>query len=498
MKRSSFLEVRHDGSRRPRWAALSPVLALFLLLSLAPMAVVAGSSDPGLPLGSGVALVADEQAEANYHPTYLSLATGDPRAEHSTYGWPFALESIGHAIQSYQYYGGSPYFHHGLDIMAPSGTNVYNRSGGQIVNIENYQPGNDLYWEIAVKDPEGYLWQYHHIDHNTIPQYIWNKWAEYQIDPGNGGFVPPDTLIGNIVWWPVGYPGAPSNFHHIHLNILGTGGAFINGFEFHTSLSDTQSPQILAVGLLKNNQIYPGNQVSGTYGLYVHARDLVLAPNWYWLPPFETTFTLDGGPLTTVWRFDTLPGGADDYAFVSDFYVVPPTCGDYDCNEFYIDLGFTTFGQRPFPSVPGQHTLTATVKDFAGNAASQAFTWTVIPEMSMHVGDLDRLTAWNLNGTWRATATITVHNFNEGLVYGATVSGRWRAGSGTDGTILDVTCTTNTLGKCSIVKRKILSTIPYVQFKVTGVTGAGYTYYPPANHDPDGDSNGTLITINKP
>ena len=44
-----------------------------------------------------------------------------------------------------------------------------------------------------------------------------------------------------------------------------------------------------------------------------------------------------------MWEFANLPGGsASDTAYLSDYYVVPPTCGDYSCREFYIDLGFTT------------------------------------------------------------------------------------------------------------------------------------------------------------
>ena len=35
-------------------------------------------------------------------------------------------------------------------------------------------------------------------------------------------------------------------------------------------------------------------------------------------------------------------------------------------------------------------------------------------------------------------------------------------------------------------------------FTVSGATLAGYAYQSPANHDPDGDSNGTTITIAKP
>jgi hypothetical protein len=271
----------------------------------------------------------DEQIEQAWKPDYLKLATGDPKLlDHGIYAWPFDLNSIGWSMQSYQNYGGTPYFHHGMDMMKMWGTNVYNRSGGQVINIENYNPGWNLYWEVAVLDPYGYIWQYHHIDEPTIPDFIYQKYAEYLADPINGGFIPPDTYIGNIVEWPVW--SYYDYFNHIHLNILAAGGVYVNGFEFHNPLDDTVGPEIQAVGLLKNGQIYGGNTIEGDYSLYVHARDLIL-DQYYYLPPWEITFSVDGGPVQTTWRFDTLPGGASDTAYLDDFYVVPPTCGDYEC-----------------------------------------------------------------------------------------------------------------------------------------------------------------------
>jgi hypothetical protein len=37
-----------------------------------------------------------------------------------------------------------------------------------------------------------------------------------------------------------------------------------------------------------------------------------------------------------------------------------------------------------------------------------------------------------------------------------------------------------------------------VSLTVTNLSKDGYTYQPSANHDPDGDSNGTTISVNKP
>src|SRR4030042_3657281 len=149
------------------------MLLLFAFLAVAfnarplPGAVAQTQRDDGtvqFDRGSEQALwYLDEEIEHSWVPDYLDLATGDPNliTDHGVYDWPFALDSIGWSMQSYQDYGGTPYFHHGMDMMKIFGTNVINQSGGQVVNIENYNPGWDLYWEVAVLDPYGNIWQYH-------------------------------------------------------------------------------------------------------------------------------------------------------------------------------------------------------------------------------------------------------------------------------------------------------------------------------------------------
>ena len=321
----------------------------------------------------------DGEIEGNWHPAYAGLATGDPNGLpqlHQRYDWPVADGTpftIGHVIQSYQYYGGTPYFHHGTDIMAMDGTEIYSRSGGQVINVERYAKMY-LYWEVAVLDAEGYIWVYHHIERRSIPQLIWDKFAEYQADPVNGGFITADTHIGDIVKW-TDKAFHLRRFNHIHLNILGAGGVYLNSFEFHTALADTDAPEILEVGLLQGKSIYAGNETLGDYSLYVHARDLVL-DEMYYLPPYEVTFSVDGGPANTTWRFDNLPGGADDKVYLDDFYV-SPTCGDYHCREFIIDLGFIRDSRFAFPATGGEHTVVVTVRDYAGNQDSQSFSYTV-------------------------------------------------------------------------------------------------------------------------
>ncbi len=311
------------------------------------------------------------------------LAWGDPDGLHSVYGWPFTVVQMGHVIQSYQDYGGAPYFHHGIDMIAPDGTEVFTQSGGQVVNIENYSY-NYLYWEVAILDAEGYVWQYHHIAQPSIPTAIYQAFQAWQQDHQNGGFIPPDTKLGEIVEWPVESFGY--RFNHIHLNILAENDIYLNPLEFHSLLPDIQAPELEDLGLTLNNSILSRDTIAEqeipSYGLYAHAGDLFLS-QVYTLPPYKIAFSLDSAPWTTVWEFHTFPGGSDDTLLVDDFFIAPPTCGDYGCREFYIDLGFTLLGERRFPSQNGSHTVEVQVWDYNQNSDLDTYTWTVVHPSSV-------------------------------------------------------------------------------------------------------------------
>ena len=111
----------------------------------------------------------------------------------------------------------------------------------------------------------------------------------------------------------------------------------------------------------------------------------------------------------------------------------------------------------------------------------------------MHVGDLDGSAASAPRNRWSATVTILVHDVNENPVSGATVSGNWGGGANGSGS-----CVTNEAGQCSITKNNLKNNVASVTFMVSNITLGSNTYDSGANHDPDGDSNGTLITINRP
>jgi hypothetical protein len=142
----------------------------------------------------------------------------------------------------------------------------------------------------------------------------------------------------------------------------------------------------------------------------------------------------------------------------------------------------------------GAHTVSATATDTIGQTGSNAVSVTVqnAPAVVIHVGDLDG-TKTAVRKSWTARVTITVHNASNGTVSGITVSGAWSGG--TTGT---ATCTTNTSGQCSVTSPSMNTKKTSVTFTVTNLAGSGYSYTSSANHDPDGDSNGTMITVTYP
>lgn len=110
---------------------------------------------------------------------------------------------------------------------------------------------------------------------------------------------------------------------------------------------------------------------------------------------------------------------------------------------------------------------------------------------TVNVADLDATKTTSRN-KWTATVTIKVVDQIGAPVSGAAVAGAWSGGYNGTGT-----CTTTTAGTCSLVSGGMKLTVTSVTFTVTSVSGTGLVYNAAANTDPDGDSNGTAITILK-
>lgn len=114
------------------------------------------------------------------------------------------------------------------------------------------------------------------------------------------------------------------------------------------------------------------------------------------------------------------------------------------------------------------------------------------PADPLHCGDLDGSSATS-GKYWKATVTVTILDGNEDPVQGATVFIQWSGGiSGSPSAVTDAT------GRCTFVSGNIGKQSPSATLTITNATHATLTYAADANHDPDGDSNGTSITVNKP
>lgn len=121
-------------------------------------------------------------------------------------------------------------------------------------------------------------------------------------------------------------------------------------------------------------------------------------------------------------------------------------------------------------------------------------TPTMVADTSLHVGDLDGGSSWVYRRWyWQARVIVSVHDANHNPLSGATIDGAWSGGySGAD------QCITGSDGSCAVTTGNIRRKDANVAFTVNDVTLSAFQYVPTANHDPDGDSSGTSITIAKP
>jgi PKD repeat protein len=142
----------------------------------------------------------------------------------------------------------------------------------------------------------------------------------------------------------------------------------------------------------------------------------------------------------------------------------------------------------------GTYTVTLTVSDGTDTGTdSQSVSVTSgdtggTTPTALFVGDLDG-TSISQGRTWYATVTVYVQDDTGAAVGGATVTGDFSNASG-------VSCTTASDGTCTVSSNSQRKNNGTISFTVTGVSGS-LAYDSSLNTDPDGDSNGTSITVSK-
>jgi hypothetical protein len=215
-----------------------------------------------------------------------------------------------------------------------------------------------------------------------------------------------------------------------------------------------------------------------------------------WDANYATGYTIqissDNNTWTTVFGTSSGDGANDTISFspVSARYVkLESTAWSNNSQRVWLrELEVYSGGSGPMPT-PTPVAPTPTPTDSPPPTA----TATPGPIADMHVGDLDGTSNPGNRNRWEATVTITVHDANENPVSGATASGTWSGGvSGGS------SCVTDNTGACSLARGNIKRNVSSVVFTIDAVSHNSLQYQPSANHDPDGDSNGTSISVVAP
>ena len=256
--------------------------------------------------------------------------------------WPLepltTSHNLGNSYGEYQWYGGAPYLHPGIDVMGIPGQPVYAVKSGYVKAV--LTTSASLHWRVAIGDLPGTAecdgWLYAHLDQPTI-----------QVLPGD--FVPEGTYLGDLVTWPI------ANFHHCHFVKIRNSGypwasnwAFIaNPLDELVAIADTAPPvfRTVATGdqfaFFPNNThtYYPsGSTLSGAVDIIARVDDKIQDPFWR-LAPYRITYeirndTFSTGPITSFiftgqlfWDQNVNVIYQDDATY--------NTYGDYDIRDYY-------------------------------------------------------------------------------------------------------------------------------------------------------------------
>ena len=214
----------------------------------------------------------------------VPLTTGAER-------WPMGPgdepQTTGNNCYEFQNYGGSSYYHDGLDILGEGGDPCYSVDDTymRLISISDpYYTGMITSYEIDGSDDDG--WLYWHITYATIP------FVE-------GDFVPESAYVGDIATWPT------SDFHHVHF----TRGEYVGGWydcidnaiDFMDPPDDDQEPVFHEAetdqmfSFCEDNgttRVDPG-EVAGQVDIIAKISDKIVDTYWD-LVPYEIVWWIDG------------------------------------------------------------------------------------------------------------------------------------------------------------------------------------------------------------
>lgn len=314
--------------------------------------------------------------------------------------WPLdpdTQHSVGNTYGEYQYYGGAPYPHPGIDVMGSPGQPVFAVRRGVVKAI--LTTSGEWHWRVAVGDSAvssttlGYL--YAHLDEPTIAVNVGDPIAEGQ-------------YLGDLVTWPV------AEFHHCHFTRIEDSGLTWDGvwLSVHNPHLDVTPQMELEAPVFEpargtdllafcNNQTstYQNpQQLTGAVDIITHVGDRIVS-NWvctvqelrYTIYPLgHPEIPLVDNKLSQYFDMtcDTYGSGQIDAFLISLLYKDDSVCrtrGDYDAREFFHILtnsdGDGVYEQSDLnqawvtTALPdGDYVIRVTATDAKGNSSTQSMT----------------------------------------------------------------------------------------------------------------------------
>lgn len=289
-------------------------------------------------------------------------------------------------------------------------------------------------------------------------------------------------------------------------NVAADGRSFVDGDSVSTGTSQAYAFSAAGGAPFKVTLVWSDFPASPSAAIaLVNDLDLVVTS------PGGTVYL--GNVFSGGWS--TTGGSADRRNNVENVYIQSAEAGTWtvEVRGFNVPMGPQAFalvidhgagpGPTPTATTPPTATPVPTATPTLGPTATPTPSATPVPPTptptasptpgagtTSHVGDLDGLSL-RQPGVWLAQVTVSVHDDAHLPVSGALVSGTW-VDFGT------ASCTTGADGTCLVALNGIPRRTSSVTFVVDDVSHASLVYSPGANHDPDGDSDGTTITVNRP
>jgi hypothetical protein len=253
--------------------------------------------------------------------------------------WPYQpfdqAHGLGNHYGEYQNYGGSPYYHDGIDLVTPTGpVAVYSVSDGFLTHITYSDP---LYSGLMIGElvANGHGWLYWHISSATM-----------QFDYGDRVYT--NDYVGTTAYWPV------ASFHHCHFNkVQGSGGlpwawyvSTENPLELVEPHPDSDPPTLPLTyvsqrfGFVRQgaNVVLNPESLSGDVDIIAKIGDVVGMPQWI-LNPWKVEYWIDGAvadvPVTNSVTFSGLCPTDETVSTIYRTQAPMKTEGNYDYRDFY-------------------------------------------------------------------------------------------------------------------------------------------------------------------